>query len=243
MATAAGSLSGRGRNSIGRGPSRSAQSELENQMSIIEGFRNIGRAAALGAAVLAAVSLTVTPGTPMRSIAAITAAGLARPGRMARRRPWRGWRRTGMAGIIRGWLERRRVALGVLGGALAGAAIAGAANPYYSSYPYCLFLSLSRTAIPIRTTTVTGTDRHRCRARIRRVRGFQPSPDDCGSPAPRPRLRAGAAGGTPRKLPQWRIEHCVVTSMPCGSPVCRYLDPLQFLQSPNIAFSRPALQY
>src|SRR3954447_13322311 len=63
MATAAASLSGI-RPQLDRArPSRSAQSESENEMSIIEGFRTIGRTAALGAAVLAAVSLTVTPGT------------------------------------------------------------------------------------------------------------------------------------------------------------------------------------
>jgi hypothetical protein len=114
-------------------------------MSIIKGFRNFGRTAALGAAVLAAASLTVAPGSayaqhhrggPGGHPGQNWHGGHGGPGWQGGH--WRGghWR----GGHHRhGWSGGEGVALGLLGGALAGAAIAGAANQYYYpyySYPY-----------------------------------------------------------------------------------------------------------
>ncbi|MGD9617604.1 MAG: hypothetical protein AB7H90_07455 [Alphaproteobacteria bacterium] len=104
-------------------------------MSIIKNFGTSGRTAVLGAAVLAAASLTLAPGS---------AYAQHRGGHGWHGGHWRGgdhWRGNHhWRGHHRhGWRGGDAAALGLLGGALAGAAIAGAANqyPYYGySYPY-----------------------------------------------------------------------------------------------------------
>src|SRR5215469_6477582 len=91
--------------------------EWRIEMCFIEIAKKTGRGLALSAALLAAGSLVAAPGT-------------------AYARDWHGgghhWG-GGHWGGHRGG-EGARIALGIIGGALAGAAIASTANPYY--YPY-----------------------------------------------------------------------------------------------------------
>ena len=117
-------------------------------MSIIKSFSSLGRTTALGAAVLAAVSLSMAPGSAYAQRRGdhdgdrgrhgghwrLTTGMAAVVGMVAMR--WNGghWRGGYYGG---GWNNGEGVALGLLGGALAGAAIAGAANQYsYPSYAY-----------------------------------------------------------------------------------------------------------
>lgn len=85
-------------------------------MGFIEIAKKTGRGLALSAALLAAGSLVVAPGT-------------------AYARDWHGGGHHWGGGH---WGGHRGggIALGIIGGALAGAAIASTANPYYYPYSY-----------------------------------------------------------------------------------------------------------
>ena len=81
-------------------------------MSFIEGAKNAGRGLALGAALLGAASLVAVPA--------------------AQAHEWHGGGHWHGGGYHHGW--GGGAALGILGGALAGAAIAS--SPYYYGYAY-----------------------------------------------------------------------------------------------------------
>jgi hypothetical protein len=90
--------------------SKSAPVRVETNMIGIDYVKKTGRALAILAAVAGTLSLT-TPGAYARD-----------------------WHGGGWGGYHRH--DGGAVALGILGGALAGAAIAGATNPYYYNYSY-----------------------------------------------------------------------------------------------------------
>jgi hypothetical protein len=94
-------------------------------MSIIKDFKNLGRLAVLGAAVVAAVPLTAAPSPAQAQRWHGYHGGYGWHG-------GHGWR----GGYWRHRDNGSGIALGLIGGALAGAAIASAANPYGYYYPY-----------------------------------------------------------------------------------------------------------
>src|SRR5262249_62276972 len=91
------------------------RSEWRTEMIGFDYVKKTGRSLAVLAAVAGTLSLTAAPS-------------------VAYARDWHG----GWGGWHGGYYRHNggAVALGILGGALAGAAIAGATNPYYYSYPY-----------------------------------------------------------------------------------------------------------
>jgi len=102
-------------------------------MNSLKNSERLGRIAVLGAAVLAAVSLT---GAPDRAYAQNWRGDHWDRGDWGRR-DWDGHNWRHHRHHRDGWSGGEAAALGLLGGALAGAAIASTANPYnYPSYSY-----------------------------------------------------------------------------------------------------------